>query len=1019
MNLCRLFHILLLTLLCSNTQAQQPSFQHFDVNNGLPSNEIYNLFQDSKGFLWLGTELGFVKYNGNNFKLLPSNDVRGTSVTDIQEDESGKMWGHNFSGQVLYIYKDTAKVFKPWEKYYGKQLIDYSINKNGELYIVNGINYIYQFKKGNVMPRMFGDNIGPKYGIFHIAKDSALYTDLTNGKIQLITNGAIQSVNTKKKNGESIVTTIKNTVNFSFSFKKKKIIAFQRQPSIKTNPKVWIYRNQELYEHPALDLINELDINPTSILDDDDGNLFIGSFQGCYWFTYQNNIYTFKKLLFEGNGISSVIKTKDGGYWFSSLKNGIFHIPNLAIQQFSAVEIPVDASIIGILSSNQKDQLFISTYKKDLLVWNTKKNQVDKVLNSIYDRDAQALKFNPYTNELFIFKTFMGVFSSNFKYKEYEPFNEAYKDFYFGSNGITYVTGSSLSAIYSNEKQLTFLKSLHKQDSGFQVRSKDDLKSYYIKIQRCKAVLLDEKNSTLWGGFIDGTYAFRDNKTKKLLDPSSGAPIIANVINQLPNGRVCLGTINQGIYFVEGDSVVGHLTVANGLYSNRIKKIRTSEKYLWVIAGESVQRIELHKKGTSIMTYTIHDGLSSKEINDIEVLNNNVYVSTARGLQFFNESFSSKNYSPPSIIITPFLNLSDTNKRKLDYKLNNVTFQLDGAALKSRGSLKFYYRLIGLDSNWNSAIAGQTIRYPNLPWNKNFVFQAKSVNEDSIESTIASYSFSVGEPWWYSFWWLLILLGALGAGVYILVQQIIRSSQNKMNLRIKSLQTQEELRQSQLASLKAQMNPHFMFNALNSIQEFIVLNEKKSANRYMGKFADLMRMILDQSSKETVSLEDELKMIQLYLELEALRFEEEFNYSLQVDPDIDTLYTFIPAMIVQPYIENAIKHGLLHKHGNKELSVEFKQTDPTYLECKIKDNGIGRKKSLEINGLRQKKYTSFATGATQKRLELLNQGRKEQIVVSYTDYDENDFSETGTEVNLKIPLFPANDSQSESSISQI
>ena len=149
----------------------------------------------------MGTELGFVKYNGNNFKLLPSTDVRGTSVTDIQEDESGKMWGHNFSGQVLYIYKDTAKVFKPWEKYYGKQLIDYSINKNGELFIVNGINYIYQFKKGNVMPRMFGDNIGPKYGIFHIAEDSALYTDLTNGKIQLITNGAIQSVNTKKKKG--------------------------------------------------------------------------------------------------------------------------------------------------------------------------------------------------------------------------------------------------------------------------------------------------------------------------------------------------------------------------------------------------------------------------------------------------------------------------------------------------------------------------------------------------------------------------------------------------------------------------------------------------------------------------------------------------------------------------------------------------------------------------------------------------------------------------------------------------
>lgn len=1018
MNLVRYLFLYFAIVTYNNTYGQFPSFHHFDVNNGLPSNEVYNLYQDSKGFLWLGTELGFVRYNGSNFKLMNGIGLRGTSVTDIQEDNSGKLWAHNFSGQVLYISNDTTKVFEPWEPYYKKQLIDFSVDKNGTVLIVNGNNFIYEFKQKIRLPNILAEESNPKYGIFHLNTDSIFYTDLSDRRIKLLTNGRITTILCRNKTGDILQTEIKNTVNFIRSYKGKKIIAFQRQPSISTNPKVWLYQSGELIEHPALELLNELDINPTSILDDDEGNLFIGTFQGCYWFKYSNGIFNLKDLLFEGNAISSIIKSKDGGYWFGSLKNGIFHIPNLSILQFSPKEIPVDPSIIGILSSNKKDKLFISTYKKDLLVWDIQNKRIQTVLDSRFNRDAQALKFNPYTNELFIFKTFLGIYSPTMQYKEYDAFNQAYKDFYFASNGIIYVTGSGLTAIYNKPEHLNFLKSQYIPDTIFRSKNQGPFGSYNILIQRCKTVWYDEKNKSLWGGFIDGTYVFKDKKQKKIIDPVSKKPIIGNVLTQLTNGWICIGTIEQGIYFVDKDSVVEHLTSKNGLYSDRIKKMRVSDKYLWIIAGEAVQRIEMKKKGFDIMSYTIHDGLLSKEINDIEVVNGDVYVSTARGLQVFKESFSSKNYYPPSIKVTAIGIQSNQQTTSLHYKSNSIAFQVDGAALKSRGSLKFYYRLMGLDSNWSNAVAGQTIRYPNLPWKKEYEFQAKSVHEDGIESETSSFGFRVNEPWWYSWWWILVCFLGLAAVVYLIVQRIIRSNQNKMNLRIRAIQTQEELRQSQLASLKAQMNPHFMFNALNSIQEFIVLNEKKSANRYMGKFADLMRMILDQSNHESVSLEDEIKMIQLYLELEALRFENDFSYILDVDPDIDTMYTFIPAMIVQPYIENAIKHGLLHKHGKKELLVQFRQPDSGYLYCQIKDNGIGRKRSLEINGMRQKKYTSFATGATQKRLELLNQGKKEQIVVAYKDYDPNSEEESGTEVNLKIPLLNQNHSQIENHNSQ-
>ena len=172
---------------------------------------------------------------------------------------------------------------------------------------------------------------------------------------------------------------------------------------------------------------------------------------------------------------------------------------------------------------------------------------------------------------------------------------------------------------------------------------------------------------------------------------------------------------------------------------------------------------------------------------------------------------------------------------------------------------------------------------------------------------------------------------------------------------------------------------------------------------YLGKFADLMRLILDQSNKEIISLEEELKILNLYLELEALRFEENFEYIIQKENIEDEAEINIPAMLIQPYVENAIKHGLLHKQGLKKISIHFK-LQKNKLLCVVEDNGIGRKRSGEINALRNKKYTSFATGATQKRLELLNQNNPNLIVVNYTDLTLNNTTYIGTKVSIVIPI---------------
>ena len=182
-----------------------------------------------------------------------------------------------------------------------------------------------------------------------------------------------------------------------------------------------------------------------------------------------------------------------------------------------------------------------------------------------------------------------------------------------------------------------------------------------------------------------------------------------------------------------------------------------------------------------------------------------------------------------------------------------------------------------------------------------------------------------------------------------------------------------------------------------------MLNEKTLANTYLGKFADLMRMTLDISSRQEVSLEEEIKLLNLYLELEVLRFEEKFSYSISIEHNVQQSSIYLPPMLIQPYIENAIKHGLLHIKNNRILHVKFAIKSEGLLLA-IEDNGIGRKRSFEMKKFRQPMHKSFATGATQKRLELLNYKRPNEIVVKYTDMtDANGFA-SGTRVELSIPV---------------
>lgn len=225
-----------------------------------------------------------------------------------------------------------------------------------------------------------------------------------------------------------------------------------------------------------------------------------------------------------------------------------------------------------------------------------------------------------------------------------------------------------------------------------------------------------------------------------------------------------------------------------------------------------------------------------------------------------------------------------------------------------------------------------------------------------------------------------------------------------MKLFREKIELEKTLSKSMLASIKSQMNPHFFYNALNTIQAYIFTNDKFKANAYLSKFSKLTRMILEMSEKETISLDEEITALRLYIDLEKMRFTDSFSYEIIVQNIIDYNRISLPPMLIQPFVENAIKHGLLPKEDDKKLLITFYLSDQK-LVVEINDNGIGRKKAEELKQKQNEKHQSFSTKANEKRLELLNKGNINKIGLQYIDKINPETNESlGTTVLLYIPL---------------
>jgi len=405
-----------------------------------------------------------------------------------------------------------------------------------------------------------------------------------------------------------------------------------------------------------------------------------------------------------------------------------------------------------------------------------------------------------------------------------------------------------------------------------------------------------------------------------------------------------------------------------------------------------------------LTTFNEQDGLLSSYYQTLKLeqqKNGTIWALTSMGLVSFHPDSIGRNMLPPVLLMNHILvdhgksMVPGTGQMDLSYKNNSPAFHFSAVCLTDPSKIRYAYRLSEVDSNWTYTSSRNVVF--NFLQPGSYTFELKACNNNNVWSSTLAFPFTIRHPFWQTWWFRVSILFLAGLMIYGLFRRRIKALKVKADIK-------QQMTELEAKALRAQMNPHFIFNSLNAIQELIITKNFTEAYQYLSSFSKLLRMVLNNSEKNLIPLSAELEMNRHYLELESLRFKQSFHYELQVDPQIDEETTLVPSLLLQPFIENAIWHGLMHKDGEKRLAVSFTEENER-LVCRIEDNGIGRERSAAIRAGKIGSVHLESKGMilSQQRIETLNQQLKENLSIQVDDIKDAEGHATGTLVIIIIP----------------
>jgi len=954
----------------SSIEAQNPVVQHMSKISNLPDVEFYDILEDDDHYIWLAADKGLYRYNGKSYKKFTNPNQKVNSLFQLKLDEKGRLWCINLYGQLFYVEKNTLTLFYDANKLVKGQLSPFEItDKAIRLFTVDGI-YDINFEDKSVV-RLFEGMSVSESSYNKLSYVIKMDSDVKPSKEK---QNWYQIKDDKLKLLIELTSKYRMQSPKVYAFKNSALLNFKEQG-----------KNQLYYYNTQADKVKKLttpknleDVTIYNIISLNNDYWFLTT-SGVFIFQLKQNQLIFKEQLFSNESVTDVLVDFNKNYWFTTLDNGVFVSSNLSIRRLN-LDLTKDKITAACALNN--NQFLLGTNSGKLLFYNTK--EVFKTLKLPGSKIIGNLFFDASQNHVIV--------SINAS----ESYSVDLNTFTLKDQKNKYSVAKTFSKI--NEKNL-FYGSYKEAVVYNKPYTSDSIK--IIRESRVKtSEVLKEK---LFVSFIDGLYKFDVNNFNSKEIKLENESVLVNSIAKI-NNEVWLATQHNGLLCFKDNQLISKQDILPKQV--QINTLKSDGEFLWISTDEGFYRFQ--PKTNQIKSLNTQDGLTLSVdkfiiLQDylVATFPNSFYLMPKDETLF--KHFKTSKVWMESVKINDKDTVVNTNYN-LPYNFNNLRFDFNSNGFQSNKHVGYKYRIKPIDTTWRDVPLNTHFVVFNSLSSGKYTFELQGQNIGSKDIQFASpITFTINKPFWETYWFYALILLVVAGLIWLYFRWRLRQKEAQRIAEIDKILIDKKITNLKLENLRSQMNPHFIFNALNSIQDYIISNEKELASSYLVKFSRLIRMYLDYSQQNEITLEEELNALKLYLELEKVRFEDELTYSLNVDEKLNVRQIKVPSLFIQPYVENALKHGLLHKSGERLLNVEAKATNENTLVITVEDNGIGRQQSEALKRS-DKPHKPFATKANEERVRLYKNKLKRNINIEIIDLYNSNQQPTGTKVVITMPI---------------
>ncbi len=912
---------------------------------------------------WLATNSGLFSYDGREFIKHKHDKQLGESVFNLRLDPVGNLWYNNFSGQVFCRTTDSIRLVVAQKKDRRPQLFTLDKSDRGILIFDKGCIIHHQPDRVDTLFSPYNNynfsNVIQKDDLSFFWYNDTLY------QIEAQSCVAVKGFTNLPKYAGSVRL---------FSFGDKFFIDIT---STDRNYVLDISGTEAIVRNDLEMLANRSVIR---VIQKENSAWFLTG-GGALHYRYQKDAFILEEHLLKSITVTDMIVNKEGYRIFTTLDRGLFILPCSDCKKLKLPHID-NRRINNMIHDGETNLYFIS----DQNVLHQAHSERETYLKVNIDPHLeQYITIDPYAQELLLF-----------------------------NNGLVKrMDLTTLDVIDSTRaempKKLLFLddkKSIGSYYFGARVWYHHFQPDYVLTMEpRGRTIAMTDNKKDVYIAF-HATLVYTDtcfqNKSTILVDGQSWA---TELLTAQPLSEMLWAERKGEILALQKGEIKKDIRTKDGLYSNQIRHIIADTNYLFIAHRNHIQ--VLAYENDSIYNFPYYPFLKKSLIQELSLLKDRLLINAGDVIyQVPKFHFKSENnFSNNTLTVNRFSINEVPQTIQSVYQLSQneqqIIVEVCLPKMFSRERVNYQYRWHP-KTNWQSFPEGANqLVLNNIPYGKNQLSLRAKANYDEEHTPPIHLQINRAYPLWQQWWFFALIALMIASLSYFFFWLFQRRKQKKLQVELEQISQEREMVYLQLENLRSQMNPHFVFNALNSIQDYIVSNERRQASKFLVKFSRLIRLYLEHSRTAEITLEEELKALSLYLALEKDRFEKSLHYSIFIAPSLPTEKIYIPSLLLQPYVENALNHGLLHKVGFRSISITF-GGDKEHLICIIEDNGIGRLNATKRKGDTQHK--SFATRANADRIALINRNLDQKLEVFVEDLVSASGKAAGTKVSIKIPL---------------